>query len=296
MQRVKLFAFILCVQLPAAAAAEVPLSYAASGHATVPVRIGEGAPHEFVLDTGAEGTALYSRFAKELGLQPVAGKSEKLIGQTGNTTVPIVQLAALSVDGRNMPLIEAAVLPDRADGVPLAGILGADVLAGSLVELDFRNHRVALHDPAADPRALLGPGSFSLDVSLDAARFIRFPVRVRGTLATAVLDTGARKTRINWKLASELGIRSGSPGIDDAETIQGATNNPVTTKTGVIGAGNDGHIHGTRCPGADRRPAGLGTFGIADGPAMILGLDLLQDARLLIDYRRARLWIEPRRP
>jgi predicted aspartyl protease len=259
----------------------------------VPVQIARGAPHEFVLDTGAEGTALYTRFAGELGLQPIAGKSEKLVGQTGDTTVPIVRLAELSVDGRSMPVIEAAVLPDRADGVPLAGILGADVLAGWLVDIDFRKHRVALHDPAADPRSLLGPGSFSLEVSLDAARFMIFPVAIRGTVATAVLDTGARKTRINWRLAGQLGIRPDSPGIDDAETIRGATNNPVTTKTGVIGAVTMGAF---TVPDARVLIVDLPvfeSFGIAGVPAMILGLDLLQNVRLLIDYRGARLWIEP---
>lgn len=276
------------------ARAEVPLSYAKTGHATVPVTIGGGQPVELVLDTGAEGTALYAAFADSLRLKPIAGRTDPLVGQTGETTTPIVMLPRLSVDGHAVPPLEAVVLTDRADGVALAGILGADVLARFLVEIDFPAQRFALHPATAEPGAIMGPGATSLDVTLDEAKFAHLPVGVGVATAEAVLDTGARKTRINWKLAGLLGLRRDSPGLVDAEAIQGATNNPVATKQGVIGTVVIG-------PFAVRDARALivdlpvfDYFRIADRPAMILGLDLLQDAHVLVDYGRHRLWIERR--
>ena len=58
----------------------------------------------------------------------------------------------------------------------------------------------------------------------------------------------------------------------------------------VIGAGADDWEDMARGPGGDGDLLYIGdigvfeTLGIADGPAMVLGVDLLNDRRVLIDY------------
>lgn len=110
--------------------AEVPLSIAASGHATVPVEIEGLGVFEFVLDTGAEGTAVYSPFEIEHDL-PLRAETEALQGQTGSAPVRMASLPPLKIDGLLAEDIAAVVLEPRADGVPLAGIIGHDVFGAA---------------------------------------------------------------------------------------------------------------------------------------------------------------------
>ena len=95
--------------------AEVPLSIAESSHATVPVELEGLGAFEFVLDTGAEGSALYSPFEAVHGLALHTDR-EQLQGQTGSAAARLAALPPLQVDGLNAEKILAVVLEPRADG------------------------------------------------------------------------------------------------------------------------------------------------------------------------------------
>ncbi|HEX7236711.1 MAG TPA: retropepsin-like aspartic protease [Gammaproteobacteria bacterium] len=99
--------------------AEVPLSIAESGHATVPVEIEGIGVFEFVLDTGAEESALYSPFEAVHHL-PLSAEATELQGQTGSAPVRLAALPPLIVDGLRAEDVAAVVLEPRADGVPLS--------------------------------------------------------------------------------------------------------------------------------------------------------------------------------
>lgn len=120
--------------------AAVPLSIAESGHATVPVEIEGRGVFELVLDTGAEGTALYSPFEIDHAL-PLRAETTELQGQTGSAAVRLVDLPRLTVDGWRADHVAAVVLEPRADGVPLAGIIGLDVFGGGALEFDLPHGR-----------------------------------------------------------------------------------------------------------------------------------------------------------
>jgi predicted aspartyl protease len=102
--------------------AEVPLSIAESGHATVPVKIEGVGVFEFVLDTGAEGTALYSPFEADHHL-PLQAETTELQGQTGSAPVRLASLPTLTVDGLRAENANASRVPDGA----ASGIIGTDV-------------------------------------------------------------------------------------------------------------------------------------------------------------------------
>src|SRR5262245_20649103 len=116
--------------------AEVPLTIAETGHATVPVEIEGLGTFAFVLDTGAEGTAIYSPFDADHGL-PLRLEVEELIGQTGSAAVRLARLPPLRVDGMRAQNIEAVLLEPRADGVPLPGIIGLDVFGRATLDFDL---------------------------------------------------------------------------------------------------------------------------------------------------------------
>lgn len=276
-------AFALIVALLAApAAAVVPMEIAASGHATVPVE-GSFGVRQFVFDTGAEGSAVYADFADEAGLK--ASGSEKLQGQTGVAEVSLVQIAGLTLDGTTKTKIQAVKLDPRADGVPLAGIVGLDLFGDRTVDFDLPRKRLALL--AAGERPIAGAG---LVATPTLGNLLTIPVTIGGVTATAVIDTGARKTRINWKLGTLLGIDRAT--LAKGDTIQGATNKAIETGATAVSNVQLGMRALAKAPVLVADLPVFEAFGVADRPAIILGMDWLTETRMVVDFPAQLVWFE----
>lgn len=69
MRVLKSMPMLIGIALASAAFAEAPLSFSASGHVVAPVSIGDEDQYLFVVDTGAEGSAVYARFAQDAKLE-----------------------------------------------------------------------------------------------------------------------------------------------------------------------------------------------------------------------------------
>jgi predicted aspartyl protease len=270
--------------------AEVPLSIAESGHATVPVEIEGVGVFEFVLDTGAEGSALYSPF-EVLHDLPLRAEATELQGQTGSAPVRLVALPPLIVDGLEAANVSAVVLEPRADGVPLTGIIGLDVFGGTVLDFDLPSGRAAFRS-SGSPLPGLDP-SDAVAAATTTGGLLTFPVRVAGVEAVAVLDTGARKTRINWRLGQLLGLDAAT--LARGDVIQGATNSAVFTSEATV---HDVRFGGVLLPSAPALVADLPVFevfGVADRPAVIFGMDWLTATRLVVDFPLRRIWFRQTR-
>jgi hypothetical protein len=106
--------------------------------------------------------------------------------------------------------------------------------------------------------------------------------------ATAVIDTGARKTRINWKLGNALSIDPAR--IAKGDTIQGATNTAIETGATRIVDVRLGDRVLADAPVLVADLPVFEAFGVADKPAIILGLDWLEQTRMVIDFPARRVW------
>lgn len=286
-----LLAILIAAAVGPVARAETPLSYAVSGHITAPALVNGRGPFAFVFDTGAEGSAVYSAFAREQGLHPLPARQERVQGQTGAASLPLTKLASLSVDGRRADNVEAVILPDRADGVPLAGIVGLDVMGRFVVAFDPSLNRLALHPPATSARRAGGRRLTATKATRLSGGLLALPVRINGAKGIAVLDTGARDSRINLRFVEAARLGSGPSSLRDDTVVQGATNTGVATKRGRLGTVEFG---GVRRSNVDARVVDLAVFdafGIGDRPAMILGMDLLSDLRLVIDFPKGVIWM-----
>lgn len=264
--------------------ADVPIEIAKSGHATVPVE-GAFGKARFVFDTGAEGTAIYGNFADDKGLK--AAGTEALQGQTGVADVPLVTLGALSLDGTVKQGIDAVRLDPRADGVPLAGIVGLDVFGDRTVDFDLPNMRLAVLGPGKLPDGITGT---AVPATPTIGNLLTIPVSIRGVEAVAVIDTGARKTRINWKLGRLIGIDPES--IAKGDVIQGATNTAIETGATRVSDVRMGTRSLADAPVLVADLPVFEAFGVADKPAIILGLDWLTETRMVIDFPGRRVWFE----
>lgn len=278
---------LVCVSAPGRA--ETTLSLAASGHLTAPVRIGGAAATPFVVDTGAEGCAVYRRFAEARKLLDVGG--EAVVGQTGDAPAKVVIAPAVEIDGRQIGALKCVVLPDRPDGVVLDGIIGADALSPFVVVMDLGRMRLSLHGGAQRGRALVSPEATLVRARRLQGDLLTVPVRLGSARGVAVLDTGARRSVFNKRFVQAAGVDSAT--LRPAETLQGATANPLALRAGALGAFE---LAGRVTPAIEGRVADLPVFaavGLADRPAMILGLDRLTGQRLVIDYPRQRIWFDP---
>lgn len=265
--------------------AEVPLTIAASGHATVPVEVEGIGIFAFVLDTGAEGSALYSPFEAVHGLRLHAEATE-LQGQTGSAPVRLASLPPLTVDGLRAENVTAVVLEPRADGVPLPGIIGLDVFGNAALDFDLPRGRAEL-EPSGTRFAGIRADD-AVAAATTTGGLLTFPVTIAGVEAVAVLDTGARKTRINWRLGRALGLDSASLGRGDV--IQGATNTAVATSEGTVTQVRFGGVRLERAPVLVADLPVFEVFGVADRPAVIFGMDWLADTRLVVDFPLRRIW------
>jgi predicted aspartyl protease len=274
------------------ARAEVPLSRAATGHLTVPTMVNGKGPYEFVFDTGADETAVYAWFAKSLHLPKEADR--EISGQTGSAQMAGARLGTIAVDGHMIRHVNADVLPDRQDGVKLAGVAGVDLMMGRLAVIDFGCRTVALRPMPRKVSAAVGAGATLVEAgSILDGKQLTLPVTINGVTGVALLDTGSRDSRINRIFASAAGADPASAGFRDADPIYGASLNPVTSRIGPVGTVG---FAGITRPNAEIRVIDLTVFdgaGLAKGPAMILGIDLLQGTRLTVDYASRRFWLAP---
>jgi predicted aspartyl protease len=266
------------------ATGQAPLTLAPTGHPVVPVLV-DGRPATFVLDTGAEGSAVYPDFARERAL-PLVADRERLEGQTSGADLPLRQIASLAIDGHSSGPLRAVELPARPDLARLDGIVGLDAIGDRLLDFDMPNGRAALLDRAQADAAIQGAGR-PIAARRMAGGLLALPVRIGKVRGWAVIDTGARETRINTRFARAAGL----PLSGDATMLAGATQT-LLAQRGSVAPRID--LPGRAIRDARVQVADLPVFevfGIAQEPAMLLGIDHLRRYRLLIDFSRARIWL-----
>jgi predicted aspartyl protease len=191
--------------LATAANAQVPLTWDSTGHVVVPALVNGKGPYDFILDTGADESAVYAWFAKSLDLPK--GESRELSGATGSEQMTVTRLSTLGVDGHVVGDIDADTVPDRSDGAKIAGIVGVDLMAHKLAVIDFACKTFALR-PVEDVGAdIVGKNAKLIKAgSIGGGNQLTLPVTVNGVAGTAVLDTGSRSTQINSTFAAGVGI------------------------------------------------------------------------------------------
>ena len=116
------------------------------------------------------------------------------------------------------------------------------------------------------------------------------PVRIGKVEAVAVIDTGARKTRINWTLGRLLGIDPAT--IAAGDVIRGATNTAVATGSAKVRNVWLGKPKLAVAPVLVADLPVYEAFGVAGRPAIILGLDWLAETRMVIDFPARLVWFE----
>ena len=266
----------------------IDLRRSKTGHLLVPVQLG-GSDFDFILDTGASITVITPTTRDSLGIDAKAGVPVKAAGANGAIDeVRVVNLPPVRVAGREHKGLQAAVMPlehlERPLGQSLPGILGQNFLGNHRLELDFPKSTVVFH-PSTDRAPQIPESSTVAWEPFEVAGLIRIRVRIDGSEPfPAVLDLGAGRSIVNWKAAALAGVDPKDDLPKSAEPLLGADAKALELRTRAFKTLSFGDVD---IAGPQLFIGDVGVFdtlGIADGPAMVLGVDLLSDRRLLIDY------------
>ena len=264
----------------------------------VEVRLHDGTPRLFLLDTGSALSMVSRDVALELGV-PLRPRSSTLVGIAGatswvGTTLPELRIGRLSLREQDVAVGIKGV-PTHVGLVPLDGILGNDVLKHFRVELDYPAQSMTL---ARDDES--GGDGVSVPLFFDGQHAkVQVQLTARNEEGRTVhqpalldLDTGA--TGLVLMGPSSRGLKDvAGPG---QKRFSGAGSNgpvdldargvPVVT-TQVGGLRIERPVEAQWV--ASTRP----THRVAEQMPGLLGYELLRSHRLVIDYPKKRFALRP---
>lgn len=251
----------------------------------------------FIVDTGASTSVLDIN----VGFTGTHLRDAPVMDLGGQTTAEVVQFQSLSLPGQNeivtrqnMAFLRMDLSGlERAIGTHIDGILGIPFLAEYVTEFDYSSHVLRFYDGALFGLSRCEPDnrlSFLLDLeALTPGKNMPCLVvsgSVRGHNGRFLLDTGyTGAISIPAPVAREAGLFDGKPAPATSQCI-GLTDSVLSrrvTEAGVMLGNID-----LRANAATVRYAtngGLEAIGL-------VGNQFLEGYRIVLDYKRRKLWLE----
>ena len=166
---------------------------------TVPVLLSGTGPYRFLVDTGADRTAISRQIAAKLNL---GGRSEATLHSvTGSSTVATATVPSLQLTRRNVKVANAPIL-DSAD-MGADGILGVDSLRSQRVMFDFEGQTISVV-PSTDKEARNEPGAIIVQAKRRNGHLILTQAKANGRRMSVVVDTGSQFSIGNSALRKQL--------------------------------------------------------------------------------------------
>jgi hypothetical protein len=245
---------------------------------SIDVRIDGRGPYRFLVDSGADTSAVGLRIAHDLQLP--LGTPAILDGMTARNIVDRVKVDSMTVGPTTVSNLELPAL--REGDVGGDGLIGIDALAQQRLMMDFEKHLVSVEDARIpekfDPRAIVIIGR------RQHGQLILTHVKAAGLPLDAVIDTGSEITIGNLALRDAL-LRGNR---DKFVTIQaiGVTGVTVNLQLAKIGELDLGPVILRDVPMAFADVPPFKMFGLTDQPALLLGTDILENfRRVSLDFR-----------
>jgi predicted aspartyl protease len=299
--RIAATALILFLLIAGTAAAEtkatkVPLRFDGT-YALVPVTVG-ARNLMFILDSAAGGSVISPATRDALGFTDKDGEIAHIVGAGGTTEYQSMRIPSITFGGFtqrdfHVTVIDLRKFQKKDGGEPYAGILGNDFLRHFDVEINLRASEMVLypHDEKGQTTIARLKGLTAVPNTAEMDGFIAFEASVEGKPVSAILDTGAPATIVNWPTAKQAGVTPESEGVTRREQGTGGRGTQKAETFNYqfkeVAAGP------TRFPAGELRIADLPIFkalGMNEKPSMILGLDLLQKRVLFVSYSTKKIY------
>ena len=184
---------------PPAAADELAFTTDRYDRMTVEVRVAGQGPYRFLVDTGADRSAVSRALADQLSLERRSGVT--LHSAAGISQVAVVRVPRLEFETRAVHTLDAPIL--EAADMGADGILGVDTLRSQRIVIDFKNDRIFL-TPTPRRERRLDADEIIVTGSLKRGHLILTNADIDGENVTIVIDTGAQMSIGNNALLKVL--------------------------------------------------------------------------------------------
>lgn len=228
---------------------------------TVPVRLSGAGPYRFLVDTGADRTAVSREIADRLNLKSAGGAELHTVA--GSSQVKTATVHDFEFTHPPERSVDAAVLESVNIGAD--GIVGVDLLRSQRVQFDFQNQTMSIV-PSKSPDFRAEPGTIVVEARRKNGRLIVTDAEANGQRLTVVLDTGSQVTIGNQALRERLLGRNLVDGRQTVE-LESVTGDKITgdymfireLDLGGVGLNNLAIVftdaHTFKQLGLDKRPA-----------------------------------------
>jgi predicted aspartyl protease len=188
---------------------------------TVPVRLSGLGPYDFLVDTGADRSAISHQLIARLGIQKSGEVS--LHSLSGASSISTARLSDVQLTRVPEPSIDAAVL-DR-DHMGADGIVGVDLLRSQRVQFDFEKQTMTVV-PSATPDFATEPGTIVVRARRKSGRLVVTDAEANGERLTVVLDTGSQVSIGNMALRRRL-LRDNLVSVESRVALESVTGQKI---------------------------------------------------------------------
>jgi predicted aspartyl protease len=274
-----LFLFAVLAPLAALAGTSGNFERGARGHVLVPVSVNGAPARPFAVDTAASQSVLDSgAFAGFGGGDPQSPPAHGAHGSFAARGVAVESLALWQSEQRGTvaALMKISDLT-RGQEPDFVGILGLPFLGRYVVDIDYPARRLVLHERAGGAAACeICAADGAIPLTPLNGGLPGVPVTVNGIAMKALLDTGASRTILNERAVAALGLAEAGTGEAFAQAaiaVGGGTPRQHAVSHFALPV--------------------FRTLGLADEPALILGIDYLSAGRLALDLEGGKAWFRP---
>ena len=246
---------------------------------TVPVRLSGTGPYRFLVDTGADRTAVSRELVAKLKL-PAAGGAE-LHSVSGVSTVNTARVRELELTHPPEQSIDAAVLD--ASNMGADGIVGVDILRSQRVQFDFEKRTMSIV-PSETPDFGYERGTIVVRAKRKNGRLVVTDAVANDERLTVVLDTGSQVSIGNQMLRHRL---LGSGLVDPAKSVEleSVTGAKITGDYMFIKELTIGGIRLTNLAVVFTNAHTFEQLGLSNRPALLLGMNAIRAfKRVSIDF------------
>ncbi len=249
---------------------------------TVPVRVSGYGPYRFLIDTGADRTAISADLARQLRLHDAGDATLHSVtgaSAVGTATVPVLDLTAKQVNN-----VDAAVLDSQHMGAD--GILGLDSLSSQRILFDFRKQTLRI--VPSDSYVREDPDTIVVTARVRNGRLILSEARAEGTIVTLVIDTGAQVSIGNEALRRKL--TKGNVKRNGIVELQSVTGEKLAGEYTIVRELSVGGVTLKKLPIVFADSHAFKRLGLDKKPALLLGMNALRSFdRVSIDFARKKL-------
>lgn len=255
---------------------------------SVEVRVNGRGPYKFIVDSGADTSAVGLRIAHDLQLP--LGTPAILNGMTSREVVDRVKVAELTLGPSTIHNLELPAL--REVDVGGDGLIGIDALVRQRLMMDFEKKLIKVEDASKPMR--FSPDDIVITAKRQRGQLILTEVRSGRITLDAVIDTGAEISIGNTALRDKL-LRRGRDRFWTVEAV-GVTGVTMKLQLASVSEIHLGPVVLRDVPIAFADVPPFKLFGLAEQPALLLGTDVLETfRRVSLDFRARKVRFQLRR-